>query len=323
MFKMNFTIPLSVFIALSCGSVNAADKSTAFDDAVANLAGAQSFRDAAQRNYKTQLNAAHRAQAAQQDALNNYNNATPGDDRLAAGAPLNKATQDADDAQHAVQQAHRDVQFAEAMIEKTQNQINGTNYRTQIQALQATMIGPQTPPQPTQQQTPPQPIQQQTPPQPAQQQTPPQPIQQQTPPQPTQLQTPLQPTQQQPTQPQPQIPVQHYTAALPGVTDTIQQAASSLPKNIPVDVTLGDKVLHTTVGEIAKVNPQAQISMPFVSAFTPSTRRGNNNATGNNGMRAGHEGRGADNAHSHAFGGHGYGHDNSRSEGFGGHSHFH
>ena len=34
-------------------------------------------------------------------------------------------------------------------------------------------------------------------------------------------------------------------------------------------------------------------------------------------------GRGGDNAHSHAFGGHGYGHDNSRSEGFGGHSHFH
>ncbi|QFH68996.1 hypothetical protein FR762_04145 [Enterobacter sp. E76] len=107
------------------------------------------------------------------------------------------------------------------------------------------------------------------------------------------------------------------------MTDTIQQAASSLPKNIPVDVTIGDKVFHTTVGEIAKVNPQAQISVPYVSAFTTSPRRGNNSATGNNGMRAGHEGRGADNAHSHAFGGHGYGHDNSRSEGFGGHSQFH
>ena len=302
MFKKNFTIPLSVFIALSCGSVNAADKSTAFDDAVANLAGAQSFRDAAQRNYKTQISAFHQAQAAEKDALKNFNAPPPGSDRQTAGLALTQAGQDVMAAQKAANIARNDVRFAANMVAKTQQEVNGTNYRNQIQALQATMTGPQTPSQPAQLPSAPQPA----PTQPSAQ-----PTQTQPPAQPTQPQTPAQP------------PVQQYTAAQPGVTDTIQQAASSLPKNIPVDVTIGDKVIHTTVGEIAKVNPQAQISVPYVSAFTTSTRRGNNSATGNNGMRAGHEGRGADNAHSHAFGGHGYGHDNSRSEGFGGHSQFH
>lgn len=286
MFKKNFTIPLSVFIALSCGSVNAADKSTAFDDAVANLAGAQSFRDAAQLNYKTQISAFHQAQAAEKDALDNFNAPPPGTDRQTAGIALTQAEQDVKTAQKAANIARNDVRFATNMVAKTQQEVNGTNYRAQIQALQATMTGPQTPVQPTQTQTPPQP------------------------------QTPAQPT-------QPQPPAQQYTAAQPDVTDTIKQPASKLQKDIPVDVTIGDKVIRTTVGEIAKVNPQAQISVPYVSAFTTSMRRGNNSATGNNGMRAGHEGRGADNAHSHAFGGHGYGHDNSRSEGFGGHSQFH
>ncbi len=267
MFKKNFTIPLSVFIALSCGSVNAADKSTAFDDAVANLAGAQSFRDAAQLNYKTQISAFHQAQAAEKDALKNFNAPPSGTDRQTAGIALTQAQQDVKTAQKAANIARNDMRFATNMVAKTQQEVNGTNYRAQIQALQATMTGPQ----------------------PAQPQTPPQP------------------------QPQPQ----------PDVTDTIKQPASKLQKDIPVDVTIGDKVIRTTVGEIAKVNPQAQISVPYVSAFTTSMRRGNNSATGNNGMRAGHEGRGADNAHSHAFGGHGYGHDNSRSEGFGGHSQFH
>lgn len=311
MFEKNFTIPLSIFIALSCGSVNAADKSTAFNDAVANLAGAQSFQDAAQRNYKAQLSAVHQAQAAEKDALNNFN--IPNNDRQISGLALTQAEQDVMAAQKKANIARSDVRFAADMVAKTQQQVNGTNYRTQIRALQAANMGPtpQTQKVPTIDATAYRNLISQ------------------------QQAALIGPT----AKPQnPNVPtidpaayrnaIAQQQAALmgpsaPQTNSDIKQAADNIPANTPVSVTIGDQTYQTTAGEIAKVNPQAQISVPFVSAFVTSTRRGNNNGTGNNGMRAGHEGRGAENAHSHAFGGHGYGSDNSRSEGFGGHSHFH
>lgn len=95
-------------------------------------------------------------------------------------------------------------------------------------------------------------------------------------------------------------------------------AASQVAPNTPVQV--GN--VSTTAGAIAAIDPNAQISMPINSVFSAAPRSNHNDRS--NGSRSeGHNGRGAENAHSSAFGGHGYGHDNSKSEGFGGHSHFH
>lgn len=70
--------------------------------------------------------------------------------------------------------------------------------------------------------------------------------------------------------------------------------------------------------------PSVITNMPVVVSNVPfSTARGNGGNKGSHASRGGSDNRGSDNAHSSAFGGHGYGHDNSRSEGFGGHSHFH
>lgn len=94
--------------------------------------------------------------------------------------------------------------------------------------------------------------------------------------------------------------------------------ASQLAANTPVQV---DNTI-TTAGAIAAVNPDAQISVPMESVFSTPTRSNHNNRESSV-DREEHQGRGADNEHSHAFGGHGYGHDNSKSEGFGGHAQFH
>jgi len=99
---------------------------------------------------------------------------------------------------------------------------------------------------------------------------------------------------------------------------TINVDANQLAANTPVQV--GDVI--TTAGAIAATNPTAQISVPMESVFTTPSRSNHNNRERSVDHQE-HQGRGADNEHSHAFGGHGYGHDNSKSEGFGGHAQFH
>lgn len=102
------------------------------------------------------------------------------------------------------------------------------------------------------------------------------------------------------------------------VNSTINVDANQLAANTPVQV--GDVI--TTAGAIAAINPTAQISVPMESVFTRPSRSNHNNRERSVDHQE-HQGRGADNEHSHAFGGHGYGHDNSKSEGFGGHAQFH
>ena len=99
---------------------------------------------------------------------------------------------------------------------------------------------------------------------------------------------------------------------------TINVDASQLAANTPVQV--GDVI--TTAGAIAATSPTAQISVPMESVFSTPSRSNHNNRERSVDHQE-HQGRGADNEHSHAFGGHGYGHDNSKSEGFGGHAQFH
>ena len=99
---------------------------------------------------------------------------------------------------------------------------------------------------------------------------------------------------------------------------TINVDANQLAANTPVQV--GDVI--TTAGAIAATNPTAQISVPMESVFTTPSRSNHNNRERSVDHQE-HQGRGADNEHSHAFGGHGYGHDNSKSKGFGGHAQFH
>ncbi len=94
--------------------------------------------------------------------------------------------------------------------------------------------------------------------------------------------------------------------------------ASQLAANTPVQV--GDVI--TTAGAIAATNPTAQISVPMESVFSTPSRSNHNNRERSFDHQE-HQGRGADNEHSNALGGHGYGHDNSKSEGFGGHAQFH
>lgn len=116
--------------------------------------------------------------------------------------------------------------------------------------------------------------------------------------------------------------MQSPAVATPEQVDSINVSVNSLKPDTQVNVTVEGKTFTTTAGAIAKVDPQAQISVPHMPVLVRTQYNGANH--GNNGARKGESnGRGADNAHSHAFGGHGYGHDNSRSEGFGGHSHFH
>ncbi|EDL8063749.1 hypothetical protein CTA21_16485 [Salmonella enterica] len=101
----------------------------------------------------------------------------------------------------------------------------------------------------------------------------------------------------------------------PSQTGSINVSASSLAPSTPVSV--DGKV--TTAGALA---PETQVAVPHSPALIASHNGGNHDRARSE-SRSGSNGRGSDNAHSHAFGGHGYGHDNSRSEGFGGHSHFH
>lgn len=103
---------------------------------------------------------------------------------------------------------------------------------------------------------------------------------------------------------------------------TIQKSVTAVPGNTQVTATVNGKTYTTTAAEVAKYDPTAQVSVPFHSAFNAPARN-NRSHDGSNGSRNHSDGRGAENAHSHAFGGKGYGHDNSRTEGFGGHSHFH
>lgn len=250
MFKMNITIPLSLFIALSCANVNAAEKNSSFNDAVAQLDAAKTSQVTANHNLKAAKTEASEASIASENARLAYNAATPGPDRDAAALAGDKAALEAQQAIHAEQLANREAQYAAAMVDKAQKQVNGMNYRMQVQAQQTALMNVD-------------------------------------------------------------------------ANSTIRQPAEKLPANTPVSVTVDGKTTQTTAGEIAKVNPQAQINVAFNSAFITPTRTANNNSRDSGSQRAGHEGRGADNAHSHAFGGHGYGSDNSRSEGFGGHSQFH
>jgi hypothetical protein len=111
--------------------------------------------------------------------------------------------------------------------------------------------------------------------------------------------------------------------AVPKSNNTINVAVSTLKPNTPVSVHVNGHVIKTTAGEVTKVNPQTQVAVSFRSAFSLGTPQGNVHDDGKNNGVIGHDGRGSENAHSHAFGGHGYGANNTRSEGFGGASHFH
>lgn len=107
------------------------------------------------------------------------------------------------------------------------------------------------------------------------------------------------------------------------VPASINVSAAALHPDTPVSVSI-DGVSHaTTAGALAAVNPEIQISVPHIAAFQlTGIKRGADGKIDGSSTK-GQGGRGPENAHSHAFGGHGYGHDNSRTEGFGGHSHFH
>lgn len=85
---------------------------------------------------------------------------------------------------------------------------------------------------------------------------------------------------------------------------SINTSAASLPSDTNVNVTVDGKTTVTTAGAIASATPDAQISVPFNSAFHPSVKGGHDGATkgGFRGDRG--TGAGADNAHDHAFGGH-------------------
>lgn len=104
----------------------------------------------------------------------------------------------------------------------------------------------------------------------------------------------------------------------PGYT-AVNVAASSLPHDAKVTVATPE---GTKTVALSTLKPDTQVSVPMNPVFSRSTF-GNNGHNGANAHGSHDGGRGGDNAHSEAFGGHGYGHDNSASEGFGGHSQFH
>ncbi|EHE2320719.1 hypothetical protein JNE51_004429 [Salmonella enterica] len=89
------------------------------------------------------------------------------------------------------------------------------------------------------------------------------------------------------------------TAAKPGddsSNSTINQAAGSLPANTPVSATINGQTLTTTAGELAKVNPEAQIQTPINSVFAAPARKGGNNHS-DRGSRSEHgTGNGGNNA---------------------------
>ncbi|WP_318365000.1 hypothetical protein [Enterobacter sp.] len=96
------------------------------------------------------------------------------------------------------------------------------------------------------------------------------------------------------------------TTAKSGQVDTINVSAHSLNPNTQVSVTLNGKTVTTTAGTIAKINPEAQISIPHQPALIASRPGGNNDRSQ---TRSGHEGTGngsnnAANSHSaHGLGG--------------------
>lgn len=96
-----------------------------------------------------------------------------------------------------------------------------------------------------------------------------------------------------------------YRQAITNMQQTsINKSAVSLPSDTKVNVIVDGKTTVTTAGAIATTNPNAQISVPFNSAFHPSVKGGHDGAT-NGGSRGDHgTGTGGDNAHDHAFGGH-------------------
>ncbi len=96
------------------------------------------------------------------------------------------------------------------------------------------------------------------------------------------------------------------TTAKSGQVDTINVSANSLNPNTQVSATLNGKTVTTTAGTIAKINPEAQISIPHQPALIASRPGGNNDRSQ---TRSGHEGTGngsnnAANSHSaHGLGG--------------------
>jgi len=96
------------------------------------------------------------------------------------------------------------------------------------------------------------------------------------------------------------------TTAKSGQVDTINVSANSLNPNTQVSATLNCKTVTTTAGTIAKINPEAQISIPHQPALIASRAGGNNDRSQ---TRSGHEGTGngsnnAANSHSaHGLGG--------------------
>jgi len=96
-----------------------------------------------------------------------------------------------------------------------------------------------------------------------------------------------------------------YRQAITNMQQTsINKSAVSLPSDTKVNVIVDGKTTVKTAGAIATTNPNAQISVPFSSAFHPSVKGGHDGAT-KGGSRDEHgTGTGGDNAHDHAFGGH-------------------
>ncbi|EHY6648627.1 hypothetical protein K4M64_004525 [Salmonella enterica] len=98
-------------------------------------------------------------------------------------------------------------------------------------------------------------------------------------------------------------PMAAITAGKPA-NSTINQSAGSLPANTPVSTPDG---LKTTAGEIAKTNPQAQISVPMDSVFSGPVKNSNNNrdhSTSHSEHGTGNGGNNAANSNSaHGLGG--------------------
>ena len=111
--------------------------------------------------------------------------------------------------------------------------------------------------------------------------------------------------------------------ALAQQSATINVNIKTLNPTDKVSVKINNVAYTTEAGELMKLRPNLQVSVPFNSVIINSSSQNNGHGKTERNRHSGQPGRGGDNAHSHAFGGHGYGHDNSRTEGFGGHAHFH
>lgn len=110
------------------------------------------------------------------------------------------------------------------------------------------------------------------------------------------------------------------TASVPA---SINVSAAALHPDTPVSVSINVVTHATTAGALAAFNSDIQISALHVAVFETDAAKGGFDHKADLSSSVGYEGRGQENAHLHAFGGHGYGADNSHTEGFGGHSHFH